>query len=94
VAPLEIEKCLEAHPAVLEAAVLGIKDGGGLVKTKAFIVLQEGFESSEGTADELKDFCKQKMAPFKSPKEVAFFRELPKTGQGKIDKRALIAQNS
>jgi benzoate-CoA ligase family protein len=92
VAPLEIEKCLEAHPAVREAVVLGIKDADGLAKTKAFIVLNEGFGPSERTGDELKEFCKQKMASFKSPRLITFVKELPKTGQGKIDKRALIAQ--
>ncbi len=90
VAPLEIEKCLETHPAVRESAVLGIKDADGLAKTKAFIVLNESFEASERMAEELKEFCKQKMAPFKSPRFVEFFDELPKTGQGKIDKRRLL----
>jgi benzoate-CoA ligase len=93
VAPLEIEKCLETHAAVREAAVLGIKDADGLAKTKAFIVLNGGFEASDRRADELKEFCKQKMASFKSPRLIKFVTELPKTGQGKIDKRALIAQN-
>jgi benzoate-CoA ligase family protein len=93
VAPLEIEKCLETHPAVHEAVVIAIKDADGLARTKAFIVLKEGFKASDRTADELKEFCKKKMAPFKSPRVVAFVNELPKTGQGKIDKRALIAQN-
>ena len=93
VAPLEIEKCLETHAAVREVVVLAIKDADGLAKTKAFIVLNEGFEASDRTADELKEFCKQKMASFKSPRLIKFVTELPKTGQGKIDKRALIAQN-
>jgi benzoate-CoA ligase family protein len=92
VAPLEIEKCLESHSAVQEAVVMAIKDADGLAKTKAFVVLKEGFEASDQTAKELKEYCKEKMASFKTPKEITFLSELPKTGQGKIDKRALIAQ--
>jgi benzoate-CoA ligase family protein len=94
VAPLEIEKCLEMHPAVRESAVLGIKDTDGLAKTKAFVALNEGFEASERMAEELKEFCKQKIAPYKSPRFVEFLSELPKTGQGKIDKRQLLECNS
>jgi benzoate-CoA ligase len=78
---------------VQEAVVVAIKDADDLARTKAFIVLKEGFKASDRTADELKEFCKQKMAPFKSPRVVAFLNELPKTGQGKIDNRALITQN-
>jgi benzoate-CoA ligase len=78
---------------VKEAAVLGIKDTDGLAKTRAFIVLNEGFEACSRTEDQLKTFCKEKMAPYKSPRLMTFVSELPKTGQGKIDKRTLIAQN-
>lgn len=92
VSPLEIEKCLETHPAVRESVVLGIKDKDGLAKTKAFVVLNESYEDSERMVDELKEFCKQKMAPYKSPRFVEFVSELPKTGQGKIDKRRLLEQ--
>ena len=93
VSPLEIEKCLETHAAVKETVVLGVKDKDGLVKTKAFVVLQEGYEASERMVDELKEFCRQKMAPFKSPRSVEFMKELPKTGQGKIDKRGLLERS-
>lgn len=93
VAPLEIEKCLQTHSAVQEAAVVAIKDADGLAKAKAFVVLKEGIGTSDEAAAELKEYCKQKMASFKAPKEIAFLSELPKTGQGKIDKRALITQN-
>jgi len=93
VSPLEIEKTLSEHKAVKECVVLGVKDADGLAKTKAFVALKEGFEASEKTADELKEFCKQKMAPFKTPRFIAFVSELPKTGQGKIDKRKLLEQS-
>jgi benzoate-CoA ligase family protein len=92
VSPLEIENTLSEHKAVKECVVLGVKDADGLAKTKAFVALKEGFEPSEKTVDELKEFCKQKMAPFKTPRFIAFVSELPKTGQGKIDKRKLLEQ--
>lgn len=93
VAPLEIEQCLQAHPMVKEAVVLGVKNTDGLAKTKAFVVLNEGFEADSRTEDELRTFCREKLAPYKVPRQIAFMRELPKTGQGKIDKRALVAGN-
>jgi benzoate-CoA ligase family protein len=94
VAPLEIQKCLEEHRAVRECAVLGVKDADGLAKTKAFIVLNDSFKPSESLAEELKEHCRQKMAPFKAPRFIQFLNELPKTGQGKIDKRQLLECNS
>jgi len=92
VSPLEIQKCLEEHRAVRECVVLGVKDADGLAKTKAFIVLNDRFKPSEGLAEELKEHCKQNMAPFKAPRFIQFLNELPKTGQGKIDKRRLLEQ--
>jgi acyl-coenzyme A synthetase/AMP-(fatty) acid ligase len=94
VAPLEIQKCLEEHRAVRECVVLGVKDADGLAKTKAFIVLNDSFKPSESLAEELKEHCRQKMAPFKAPRFIQFLNELPKTGQGKIDKRQLLSCSS
>ncbi len=93
VAPLEIEQCLEEHKAVRECVVLGIKDADGLVKTKAFIVLNEGFKASESLAEELRDHCRKNMASFKAPRFIQFLNELPKTGQGKIDKKQLLKES-
>jgi benzoate-CoA ligase family protein len=93
VAPLEIEQCLEEHEAVAECVVLGIKDADGLAKTKAFIVLNEGFKTSESLSEELRDHCRKNMAPFKAPRFIQFLSELPKTGQGKIDKKQLLKES-
>jgi benzoate-CoA ligase len=93
VSPLEIQKCLEEHDAVRECVVLGVEDADGLTKTKAFIVLKQGFDPSDSMAEELKDHCKQKMASFKAPRFIQFLPELPKTGQGKIDKRKLVEKS-
>lgn len=94
VAPLEIEKCLEKHKAVKEVAVIGVEDADGLTKTKAFITLKEGFQASEELAQNLKDFVRQNLAPFKVPRLIEFMPELPKTGYGKIDRQPLIQKSS
>jgi benzoate-CoA ligase family protein len=92
VAPLEIQQCLEEHKAVRECVVLGVKDADGLDKTKAFIVLNESVKASESLAEELKEHCRKNMAPFKAPRFIQFLKELPKTGQGKIDKKQLLKE--
>jgi benzoate-CoA ligase family protein len=86
VSPVEVENTLIAHPAVLEAAVVGVMDKDKLVKPKAFVVLKEGYTASNAMADELKDFVKGKIAPYKYPRFVEFRPELPKTATGKIQR--------
>ncbi|BCU80588.1 acetyl-CoA synthetase [Polycladomyces abyssicola] len=86
VSPVEIEGVLLQHEAVIEAAVIGITDKENLVRTKAYVVLKEGFESSEAMKEELKEFVKQKLASYKCPKELEFIDELPKTANGKIQR--------
>jgi benzoate-CoA ligase len=71
------------HAAVLEAAVIGVPDDAGLTKTKAFVVLKDGLAV---TADELKAFVKDKLAPYKYPRHIEFIKELPKTATGKIQR--------
>jgi benzoate-CoA ligase len=83
VSPFEVEATLVQHPAVLEAAVIGVPDAEGLTKTKAFVVLKPG---SEATAEELKAFVKDKLAPYKYPRQIEFVADLPKTATGKIQR--------
>ena len=83
VSPFEVEATLVQHAAVLEAAVIGIPDAEGLTKTKAFVVLKPG---SEATDAELKAFVKDKLAPYKYPRQIEFVTELPKTATGKIQR--------
>ncbi len=83
VSPFEVEATLVQHPAVLEAAVIGVTDAEGLGKTKAFVVCKDG--SSVG-ADELKAFVKERLAPYKYPRLIEFVDELPKTATGKIQR--------
>ena len=91
VSPFEVEATLIQHPAVLEAAVIGVIDAEGLTKTKAFVVLKSGAEASE---EVLKAFVKDKLAPYKYPRVIEFVAELPKTATGKIQRFKLRAQEA
>jgi len=83
VSPFEVEATLVQHPAVLESAVIGVADAQGLTKTKAFVVLKPGASVTE---DELKAFVKDRLAPYKYPRQIAFVADLPKTATGKIQR--------
>ena len=91
VSPFEVEATLVQHPSVLEAAVIGAPDADGLIKTKAFVVLKEGAAASEA---ELKGFVKDRLAPYKYPRSIAFIAELPKTATGKIQRFKLREQEA
>jgi benzoate-CoA ligase len=83
VSPFEVEATLVQHAAVLEAAVIGVVDAEGLTKTKAFVVLKA---NARATEDELKAFVKDKLAPYKYPRQIEFVADLPKTATGKIQR--------
>ena len=83
VSPFEVEATLMQHPAVLECAVIGTEDAEGLTKTKAFVVAKPGQAVS---ADALKTFVKERLAPYKYPRAIEFIDELPKTATGKIQR--------
>ena len=86
VSPVEVENILVQHEAVLEAAVIGVPDHDGLVKTKAYVVLRPGFEPDANTGAALQSYVKQHLAPFKYPRQINFTEELPKTATGKIQR--------
>jgi benzoate-CoA ligase family protein len=86
VSPVEVEAALISHPAVLEAAVVGDMDAEGLVKPKAYVVLNSGYEPSDELANELKSFVKGRIAPFKYPRWIEFVPDLPKTATQKIQR--------
>ncbi len=86
VSPAEVESTLIAHDAVLEAAVVGRDDGQGLMKPAAYVVLRAGVEPSEALAEELKEYVKGRLAPYKYPRWVEFVAALPKTATGKIQR--------
>ena len=83
VSPFEVEATLVQHPAVLESAVIGVTDGDGLTRAKAFVVLKPGASVSDET---LKAFVKERLAPYKYPRLIEFLDELPKTATGKIQR--------
>ncbi|MCJ0763435.1 benzoate-CoA ligase family protein [Variovorax terrae] len=88
VSPFEVEASLMTHPAVLEAAIIGVADTDGLIKPKAYVVLKSG---QAATLDELKAHVKAQLAPYKYPRWIEFVPELPKTATGKIQRFRLRA---
>ncbi|HSN56661.1 MAG TPA: long-chain fatty acid--CoA ligase [Candidatus Sulfomarinibacteraceae bacterium] len=84
--PAEVESVLHEHPAVAEAALVGVADDTWGEVGRAFVVLRQGCELSR---DELVAFCGERLARFKIPKTVVFATELPKTAAGKVDKKRL-----
>ena len=89
VSPMEVESALIAHDAVLEAAVVAATDESGLVKPKAFIVLKDGAAADDAMRQQLQDFVKGKLAPYKYPRYIEFMSELPKTATGKLQRYLL-----
>jgi benzoate-CoA ligase len=86
VSPVEVENTLISHPAVLEVAVVGQEDDERLVKPKAFVVLKDGHTAGADLDAEIKQFVKDKIAPYKYPRWIEFVSELPKTATGKIQR--------
>ena len=84
IGPFEVESALLEHPAVAEAAVVGSPHPirGNVVK--AFVVLRPGQTASRALADDLFQFTRSNLAPYKAPKIIEFVAELPKTISGKI----------
>jgi long-chain acyl-CoA synthetase len=84
--PREVEEVLYQHPAVLEAAVIGIPDPYWIEKVHAVVVTKKG---KTATPEELIAFCKKHVAGYKAPKSVELVEALPKNPSGKILKREL-----
>ncbi|HEY0607925.1 MAG TPA: long-chain fatty acid--CoA ligase [Herpetosiphonaceae bacterium] len=90
VLPREIEEVLFTHPQVLEAAVAGVPDSYRGENVKAFIVAKPGVTPS---ADEIKAYCRERLAPYKVPRQIEFREELPKTQVGKVLRRVLVEEH-
>jgi fatty-acyl-CoA synthase len=84
--PAEVEEVLSAHPGVSEAAVIGVQDAEFGQRLKAFVVRTHGSEVSD---KELKAYVHDRLARFKTPRDVVFVDALPRTATGKIIRREL-----
>jgi acyl-CoA synthetase (AMP-forming)/AMP-acid ligase II len=87
--PAEVEELLYRHPAVKEAAVIGVIDPYRGESVKAFIIPKEGYEGKI-TEKEIIDWSRDNMAAYKRPKFVEFRTELPKSSAGKLMRRVLV----
>jgi long-chain acyl-CoA synthetase len=90
VLPREVEEVLFSHPQVLEAAVAGVPDAKRGETVKAFIVLKPGVHVTES---EIVLYCRERLAPYKVPREIEFRDELPKTQVGKVLRRVLVEEH-
>jgi acyl-CoA synthetase (AMP-forming)/AMP-acid ligase II len=91
ISPEEVENVLYSNPKVEEAAVIAVPSVEWGQEPKAVVVLKKG---EKATAEELIEFCRQKLSSFKRPRYVVFVNELPRTSTGKILKRVLRDQHS
>ena len=87
--PREVEEVLYAHPAVLEAAVVGVPDEYRGETVHAAVVFKEGQSASE---KDLIQYCRRHLSPYKAPRSVEVRTELPKTAVGKVLRRELREQ--
>ncbi|RZS43795.1 benzoate-CoA ligase family protein [Herbihabitans rhizosphaerae] len=84
VAPSEIEHCLIGHPDVLECAVVGYEQDG-LVRPRAYVITRDD------ARPDLEAYAKERLSPHKRPRDVRFVDTLPRTDNGKLDRKALRA---
>ncbi len=92
IGPFEVESALMEHPAVAEAAVIGIPEPTAGEMVKAYVALKNGIAPSEALRKELLGHARQRLGPAVAPKDIAFRQNLPKTRSGKIMRRLLKAR--
>lgn len=85
--PREVEEQLVSHPAVSEAAVVGVPDERWGEVLRAFVVLRQGVPLP--TAEQLEQHCRERLANYKVPRSYVFVNGLPRTASGKIIKTEL-----
>jgi len=88
--PREVEEVISGYPKVLEVGVAGVMDAYRGETVKAWVVLKPGETATE---EEIREYCKKNMAPFKVPTQVEFRSELPKTTVGKVLRRELVREH-
>lgn len=92
VGPFEVESALVEHPAVAEAAVIGVPDPLAMEVVKAFVSLKDGYEPSDELKRDIKKFARKKLHAVACPRKIDFLPGLPKTKSGKIMRRLLKAR--
>jgi len=92
IGPFEVESALMEHPAVAEAAVIGIPEPTAGEMVKAYVALRNAFAPGEALRKELLGYARQRLGPAVAPKDIAFRQNLPKTRSGKIMRRLLKAR--
>ena len=92
IGPFEVESALIEHPAVAEAAVIGIPDETAGEVVKAFVTLKAGYEPGEALERELRGHARKRLGSAVAPREIVFRDSLPRTRSGKIMRRLLRAR--
>ena len=92
IGPFEVESALIEHPAVVEAAVIGIPDETAGEVVKAFVTLKAGFTADEALERDLRGHARKRLGPAVAPREIVFRDSLPRTRSGKIMRRLLRAR--
>ena len=92
IGPFEVESALLEHPAVAEAAAIGIPDETAGEVVKAYVALKPGVEPSEELEREIRGLARKKLGPAVAPRAIVFRKTLPKTRSGKIMRRLLKAR--
>ncbi|TWF50371.1 AMP-binding protein [Neorhizobium alkalisoli] len=89
IGPSEVEDCLNGHPAVRMAGVVGKPDPVRTEIVKAYVVLADGYAAGEALAMEIREWVKSRLSMHEYPREVAFVEEIPMTTSGKLIRRVL-----
>lgn len=90
IAPSEVEAVLRGHLSVLDVSLVGVNDAVLGEVLCACVILHEGEERTETTAESLRELCRKKLAHFKVPKHVRFLDAFPMTVSGKVQKFLLV----
>ena len=88
-APREVEKTINQHPAVAESAVVGYKDKDELIKPYAFVMLNPAVEPTDNLQEDIQQFVRDRIAAYKYPRWIEFTDSIPKTAGGKIQRFVL-----
>ena len=92
IGPFEVESVLMEHPAVAEAAVIGLPDPIAGETVKAYVALRAGFETGEPLRRDILGHARKRLGPAVAPRDIAFRQNLPKTRSGKLMRRLLKAR--